>query len=195
MNTIVTEQTEMGAMPIDIYAKLASDRILFINGHIDDQMATDTTATLLLKDFEEESQKISLFINSDGGDIRSVFMIYDMMQLVRSPIETYCVGMAQDEAVLLLAAGTPGLRFATGNAIISPSMLAHIGGFYSTVGDAKTEMKRFQADNKDFMELLAKHSKNSLTKVMTEFEHKVFYTPKKAQTFGLIDHVIMGKRS
>jgi len=195
LNTITAEQTEMGVVPIDIFAKLANDRILFINGRIDDQMATDTIATLLLRDFEDTTQKISLFINSDGGDIRNTFMIYDMMQLVRSQIETYCVGMAQNEAVLLLAAGTPGLRHATANAVISPSQLTHEGGFYSTVGNAKTEMKRFQADNKDFMELLAKHSKNSITKVMAEFEHKVFYTPKKAQSFGLIDRVILGKRS
>ena len=86
MNTIVTETTEHGEMLVDIYQKLASDRILFICNTIDDKLATDIVATLLLKDAEDSENKITLFINSAGGEIRNVLMIYDMMQLVQAPI-------------------------------------------------------------------------------------------------------------
>lgn len=195
MNTITTENTDMGMIPIDIYTKLSNDRILFIHDRIDDHIAADIVATLLLKDTEDTEQKISLFINSEGGDIRSVFMIYDMMMLMQSPLETICVGSAMHEAALLLAAGTPGLRFATGNAVIVMSQLMQDHNYYSDLMDAKAMLKRFQADNSAFVEALAKHTQKTSTELMSSLERQKFLTAKQASSFGIIDHLILGKRN
>src|SRR5579864_7292899 len=97
------EQTEHGEVPMDVYQKLAKDRILFITDYIDDDVATDLIATLLLKDHENNDEKIRLLINSPGGDIRNAFMIYDVMTMIQAPIEVVCMGAAMDEAAILLA--------------------------------------------------------------------------------------------
>lgn len=123
MNTLITEETEHGELPISIYTKLANNRVLFLYDVVGDNLAVDITASLLLMDSDDVTKKITLFINSEGGDIRNIFMIYDMMQLLQSPIETVCVGSAINEVVLLLASGTPGMRHATQNACIVASQL------------------------------------------------------------------------
>jgi ATP-dependent Clp protease, protease subunit len=195
MNTITTEQTENGLMPIDLFAKLANNRILFLHDRIDDHVAADVAATLLLQDCEDPKQKISLFLNSQGGDVRSVFAIYDMIKLMQSPVEVICVGSVMHEAVLLLAAGTKGLRFATANAEIAPCQLAHESYHYSDLTDAKAELKRFQTDNQAFIEALAKCVEKEAKTVMADFERQKFMTPKQAKDYGLIDHILYGKKA
>lgn len=195
MNTIIIEETEHGEFPIDIYSKLSKDRILFLYDYIDDKLATDIVATLLLKDSEfneggtDEDNKISLFINAEGGDIRCVFMIYDVMQMLQSPIETICVGSAMEEVVILLAAGTPGRRFATQNALIGPSQLVADRTYYASLTDAKGVMERFSRDNKDFMTVLAKKTGKTYKQVMEDFERKKFFNAKQAASYGIIDGV------
>jgi ATP-dependent Clp protease protease subunit len=190
LNTIVAETTEQGEMLVDVYQRLASDRILFICNRIDDKLATDIVATLLLKDCEDCENKITLFINSDGGDIRNALMIYDMMQLVESPIETVCIGSAMDEAAIILAAGTPGLRFATKNAVIAVGQLVHDWMAFSDLTDAKTALDQATSDNKKMMEIIAKSSGRTLKKAMMDFERRVFMNASKAVKSKLIDKVI-----
>lgn len=190
MNTIILEETEDGDMPIDIYQKLANDRILFLFNTIDDKLASDITATLLLKDYENNKEKIILFINSDGGDIRNVFMIYDMMQIIEAPIETVCIGSAQNEAAILLAAGAPGMRLATKHAVIGVSQLVHEWMSYSDLTDAKQILDLSTKDNKRMMEILAKACKKTTKEVMADFERKVFLSSAQAAKYGLIDKVI-----
>lgn len=196
MNTIIIEETEQGEYPIDIYTKLSRDRILFLYDYIDDKLATDIVATLLLKDSEfndgvtDEDNKISIFINAEGGDIRNVFMIYDVIKMLQSPIETICVGSAMDEVALLLAAGTPGNRFATQNSVICPSQLMADKSFYANLTDAKSIMERFSRDNKDYMSALAKCTNKSVKQVMEDFERKKFMTAKQAVAYGIIDGVV-----
>lgn len=192
MNTIITETTEHGEMPVDVFTKLANDRILFINDQVDDAIAADISATILLKD-SEETEKITLFLNTEGGDIRSIFMIYDMMKMVESPIETVCLGSALGEAALLLAAGELGMRYATKNSIISIGQLLHDHQILSDLSDAKSLLERKKQDNKEFMEALAKATKKSLNQVMKDYERKKFLTPKQALQYGLIDGIIGGK--
>lgn len=196
MNTIIIEKTEHDEYPIDIYTKLSRDRILFLYDFVDDRLATDIVATLLLKDSEfnesgsDEDNKISIFINAEGGDIRNVFMIYDVIKMLQSPIETICVGSAMDEVALLLAAGTPGKRFATQNSVICPSQLMADKSFYSNLTDAKGVMERFSRDNKDFMTAISKCTNKSLKQVMDDFERKKFMTAKQALAYGIIDGVV-----
>ncbi len=199
MNTIIIEETEHGEYPVDIYTKLSRDRIIFLYDFIDDHLATDVVATLLLKDSEfneggtEEDNKISIFINAEGGDIRNVFMIYDVIKMLQSPIETVCVGSAMDEVALILAAGTPGRRFATQNAAIVPSQLFADRSFRANLSDAKGIMDRFARDNKDYMTALAKCTNKPVKQVMADFERKKYMTAKQAVSYGLIDGVVGAK--
>ena len=190
MNTIVLESTEHGDMPVDVYQKLSNDRILFICDQISDGLATDIVATLLLKDAEDSDKKITLFINSQGGDIRNVMMICDMMNLIESPIETVCIGAATDEACLILASGTPGMRFATKNSVIAASQLVHDWMAQANLTDAKRYLELAMADNKRMMELLAKATGKTVKQVMSDFERRVFMNATQAVKYGLIDKVV-----
>jgi ATP-dependent Clp protease, protease subunit len=194
LNTIVTEMTDHGEIPIDIYQKLSNDRILFICDEIDDKLATDIVATLLLKDSESPEEKITLFINSGGGDIRNVLMIYDMMCLVEAPIETVCIGAAMDEVALILAAGTPGMRFATKNSVISINQLTHDWVNYSDLTDAKKVLDQFLSDNKKMMEILAKSCDKTYKQVMEDFNRRAFMNCNQAVRYGLIDKVVSIKK-
>ena len=190
LNTLVLESTENGDIPLDVYQKLANDRILFICNHISDELATDIVATLLLKDAEDSDSKITLFINSDGGDIRNALMIYDTMTMIQSPIETVCIGSAMDEAAIILAGGTPGYRFATKNSVIAASQLVHDWYTHSNLTDAKKILDQSMTDNKRMMEILSKASGKTIKQVSEDFERRVFMNANQAVKYGLVDKVI-----
>ena len=190
MNTLVLETTEHGDFLVDVYQKLSNDRILFICNSIDDQLAADIVATLLLKDSEDSEKKITLFINSMGGDIRNALMIYDMMQMIDSPIETVCIGAAMDEAAIILAAGTPGMRFATKNSRIAVSQLVHDWVTHANLTDAKKILDMFVQDNKRMMDIIAKCSGKTTKQVMEDFDRRVFMNANQAVKYGLIDKVV-----
>lgn len=191
LNTIITETTEHGEMPMDVYQKLSNDRILFICDDIDDDIATDITATLLLKDSEDSEKKITLFINSSGGDIRNALMICDMMRMIESPIETVCIGAAMDEAAIILASGTPGMRFATKNAVIAANQLCQNWHARADLTDAKKYLDLIVGDNKRMMDILAQATGKSLKQVMDDFNRRVFMTAPQAAKYGIIDKVVV----
>jgi ATP-dependent Clp protease protease subunit len=190
LNTILTETTEHGDMPIDVYQKLANDRILFICDDINDNLATDIVATLLLKDSEDSEKKITLFINSSGGDIRNTLMIVDMMNMIEAPIETVCIGSAMDEAALILVSGSPGMRFATQNSRISVGQLVNDWMARVNLTDAKKYLDLALSDNKRMMEIFAKTTGKPLKKVMADFDRRVFMNSSQAVKYNLIDKVI-----
>lgn len=190
MNTTLIEHSEHGDYPLDIFTKLASERIIFLNDYIDHNVAVDFVATLLLKDMEDSEEKISIFINSEHGDIRSVLTIYDTMQMISSPLETIGSGVVMNEVVLLLAAGDKGSRFATTNTIISPSQLIHEQSYMTDLTDARSVMDRAITDNKNFMKAFAKATGKTLSKVMKDFERKKFFSAEQAQKYGIIDAII-----
>ncbi len=190
MNTFVLESTEIGDIPMDVYQKLANDRILFLCNQITDNVATDIIATLFLKDAEDPEKKITLFINSDGGDIRNALMIYDVMSMLQAPVETVCIGSAMDEAAIILAGGTAGMRLATKNSVIAASQLVHDWYSHSNLTDAKKILDQSLSDNKRMMEILSKSCKKPLKQVMDDFQRRVFMNAKQAAKYGLIDKVI-----
>ena len=190
MNTLVLEQTEHGDVPMDVYQKLANDRILFIGEDLHDDLATDIVATLLLKDTEDQDKKITLFINSSGGDIRNAFMIYDIMTMIKAPIETVCIGAAFDEAVILLSGGTPGMRFATKHAIIAPSQLQPGLNMRVDLPGATALLKQHKADNDRLMDLMSKTTKKSIIQIRKDFDRRVFFNATQAVKYGFIDKVI-----
>lgn len=191
MNTLVTESTEHGDIPVDIYQKLSNDRILFICNHIDDKLATDIAANLILKDSEDSDKKITLFINSDGGDIRNALMIYDVMSMIQSPIETVCIGSAMDEAAIILAAGTPGMRFTTKHSFIAVSQLVNNWSQYSDLTEAKQSLTQSMNDNKRMMDIFSKAMKKPLKEVMAAFQRRVFMSAPQAVKLGIVDKIIV----
>lgn len=190
MNTLVLEQTEHGDMPVDVYQKLSSDRILFLTDNLSDDLASDTVATLLLKDHEDSTSKITLFINSHGGDIRNAFMIYDVMSMIEAPIETVCIGAAMDEALILLAGGTPGMRFATPHAVISATQLIHNFHMRTDLPGAHALFEQEKIDNQRLMEILSKTSGKPITQVKKDFDRRVFFNAKNAIKYGFIDKIV-----
>lgn len=189
LNTYVTESTPQGDIPVDVYQKLSSNRVIFINSFIDDKLASDVVATLLYLDLEKQ-EKITIFLNTLGGDIRNILMIYDTMSLLRSPIETFCLGEVEVEAVVLLCAGTPGNRFATKNSGISIGHLINDGVMFGNLTDAKNTLDLYSRDNKSMMKIISKHSKIPLKKLLADFGRKKFLTSAEALKYGLIDKVI-----
>jgi len=190
LNTLVLEQTEHGEFPVDVYQKLSSDRILFLTEFLSDDLASDIVATLLLKDHEDSDSKITLFINSHGGDIRNAFMIYDVMSMVHAPIETICIGTAMDEAVVLLAGGTKGMRFATPHSIIAATQLVHGWGMHGDLPGAQAIFEQEKQDNQRLMEILSKSTGKSLTQVKKDFDRRVFFNAKNALKYGFIDKIV-----
>ena len=190
MNTIVTEPVDDDEISVDLYQKLSNNRILFITDYIDDKVATDIVATLLLKDSEDRKSKITLFINSEGGDIRNVLMIYDMMKLVKSPIETVCIGSAMDESTIILASGTPGMRFATKNSLISINQLTHENTALSDLTDAKKSLDQYMIDNKKMIEIIARKTGKKIKQITEKLNRRLFMTAQQAIRFGLIDKVV-----
>ena len=190
MNTIIYEETDQGEIPVDVYQKLSNNRILFVTGLITDDLASDITATLLLKDQEDPAEQISLFINSPGGDIRNVFMIYDMIQMIEAPVETVCIGEALGEAVILLAAGALGSRLATKNSIIAIGQLEQHFHAHTDMVNAKKYLDLFIEDNNRMMKIFAEASGKPLKQVMEDFDRMVFMTAPKTLKYGLIDKVV-----
>lgn len=194
MNTLVLEDTEHGEIAIDVYQKLANDRILFIHEYIDDRVASDICAALLLKNAENKEEKISIFLNSENGDIRSVFMIYDIMNVIDSPIETICIGSAWDESLLILAAGTPGMRFATENSVICGSQLTYNRMHMADLTDARIIKDVIKSDNKKLMDAFASITKKKWVDINKDFSQKKFMTPSQAKKYGLIDGIIKNQK-
>lgn len=193
MNTIITEQTDRGEVSFDVFGKLVESRILFLSDIISDEIATDIVASLLYLDHENDREKISLYINSEGGDIRNVFMIYDVMQMISSPVETFCIGSALKEATLILSAGTKGMRFATKSSVISINQLEHEGSMYLDLIKAETFLEKSKGDNKRFIEAMSHCTGKTIKSLLKETERELFLTVEGAKDYGIIDHIIERK--
>ena len=198
MNTVITESESCGECgqnaSYDVFSKLINDRILFLYDHIDDRVATDIVAALLYMDHLDDKSKISIYINSEGGDIRSVFMIFDVMRLIKSPIQTICLGSATFAPVLLLAAGTKGMRYATKSSIVCLSQLFSDGVSYVDMTNAKITFEQIKKDNHQLISAMSKLIKKPVAKLMKDCERKLFLNPVQAKKYGVIDHVIEWKK-
>lgn len=193
LNTSILEKTENGYISYDIFQKLAGDRLLFISEPIDDRIATDIVACLYHLDSEDDSKKISLYINSEDGDIRSVLMIYDVIKMMKSPIETVCVGSAFGEAAVLLSAGTKGMRLATRSALICMNQILFHEFVHSDMHDAKTLLSQVSSDNDRVMKILSKTTGKTLSKVKKDCTKKMYMDAAQAKAYGIIDKVIGAK--
>jgi ATP-dependent Clp protease protease subunit len=184
---MVVEQTFRGERSFDIYSRLLRERIVFISGPVDDNVASVVSAQLLFLESENPGKDISLYINSPGGVVTSGFAIYDTMQYIRSPVSTLCMGTAYSLGSFLLMAGTPGKRIALPHA----SIMIHqpSGGFQGQATDIELQAKEMLRTKQRLVELYAKHCGRELAEVEAALERDRFMTPEEAKAWGLIDRV------
>jgi ATP-dependent Clp protease, protease subunit len=184
----VIEQTGRGERSYDIYSRLLKDRIIFIGTAIDSQVANVVVAQLLLLDTQNPEREIQLFINSPGGEVYAGLAIYDVMQFVRAPIRTTCVGIAMSMGSVLLMAGTKGRR----TALPHSRIMIHQGssGFRGNTPDVEVQAREIIALRDIMGDLYVKHTGQPREKNMKDMERDLFMSPVEAQKYGLIDEVV-----
>ena len=189
---MVVEQTARGERAFDIYSRLLKDNIIFIGTPIDDTIANLVVAQLLFLEAEDPDRDISLYINSPGGSITAGMAIYDTMQFIRPDIVTICVGQAASMGALLLAAGTPGKRFALPNSRIlihQPSM----SGLAGQATDIDIHAREILRLRESMNQILAHHTKQAIDKIQRDVERDYIMTADQAKQYGVVDQVISKK--
>ena len=184
----VVEQTGRGERTYDIYSRLLLDRIVFISGEVNDEMANAICAQLLFLQSQDPDKPISCYINSPGGSVTAGLAIYDTMQYVKCPVHTYCIGQAASMGAVLLTAGAKGKRFALPNARI----MIHQpwGGAEGKASDIEITAREIIRLKAKLNEILAKHSGNALDKVVADTDRDHFMSADEAKEWGLIDQVL-----
>src|SRR5450432_1704800 len=185
---MVVEQTNRGERSYDIYSRLLKERIIFITGPVEDQMATLVVAQLLFLEAETPKKEISMYINSPGGVVTSGLAIYDTMQFVRPAISTLCIGQAASMGSLLLTSGHKDLRFALPNARImlhQPS-----GGFQGQATDIMLHAQEILNLKRRLNEIYVKHTGQTFKAIEDALERDKFLTAEMARDFGIVDKVI-----
>jgi len=185
---MVVEQTTRGERAYDIYSRLLKERIIFITGPIEDEMATLVVAQLLFLEADNPKKEISMYINSPGGMVTSGLAIYDTMQFIRPPVSTLCVGQAASMGSLLLAAGKKDLRFALPNARIMVHQPS--GDFKGQATDIMLHAREILNLKKRLNEIYVRHTGQSLKKIEDALERDTFLTSEMAKEFGIVDKVI-----
>ena len=178
---MVVEQTNRGERAYDIYSRLLKERIIFITGPIEDNVATLVVAQLLFLEAENPKKEVSMYINSPGGVVTSGMAIYDTMQFVRPPVSTLCVGQAASMGSLLLAAGAKDMRFALPNARIMVHQPS--GGFQGQATDIMVHAQEILNLKKRLNEIYVKHTGQSLKKIEDALERDYFLTAEAAKEF------------
>lgn len=184
---MVVEQSSRGDRAFDIYSRLLRERIVFLNGPLDDTVSALVSAQLLFLESESPSREIALYINSPGGSVTSAFAIYDTMQFIGNPVSTVCMGTACSAGSFLLMAGTPGRRIALPNA----SIMVHqpSGGFQGVVSDIERHAANITRTKRRLNALYAKHCGRTLEEVERALDRDTFLDAEEAKAFGLVDHV------
>jgi ATP-dependent Clp protease protease subunit len=184
---MVIEQSGRGERAFDIFSRLLRERIVFINGEINDDVSALVCAQLLSLESDNPDQEISLYINSPGGVVTSGFAIYDTMQYITCPVSTVCMGFAASMASFLLMAGTPGRRISLPNATI----LLHqpLGGFQGQASDIQRHAERIGRTKRHMAELYAHHCGRSYEEVERTLDRDHFMTAREALAWGIVDHV------
>ena len=184
----VVEQTNRGERSYDIYSRLLKDRIIFLGGEIDDDVANTVVAQLLFLEMEDPDADICLYINSPGGSVTAGMAIYDTMQFIAPPVATMCMGQAASMGAFLLAAGAKGKRMALPNAEImihQPS-----AGTQGQITDMAIHLKRLETIKKRMNHILAENTGKPLDVVTADCERDNFMSAAEAAEYGLIDKVI-----
>ena len=191
LNTLVpmvVEQTNRGERAYDIYSRLLKERIVFLVGTVNDNVASLITAQLLYLESENPKKEISFYINSHGGLVTAGLGIYDTMQYIRPPISTLCIGQASSMGSFLLAAGEKGKRFSLPNSRIMVHQPS--AGYQGQATDIEIHAKEILALKHRLNKIYSKHTKKDENVIKKALERDNFMTPTEAKSFGLIDEVV-----
>lgn len=185
---MVVEQSGRGERSFDIYSRLLRERIIFLNGEVNDAVSALVCAQLLFLEAENPGKPIHLYINSPGGVITSGLAMYDTMQFIKSPVHTLCMGTARSMGSFLLMAGEPGKRAALANA----SLHVHqpLGGFQGQASDVLIHAEEMQRTKQRIIRLYAEHCGRSYDDVERSLDRDRYMSAEEAVQWGLIDHVM-----
>ena len=185
---MVVEQSSRGERAYDIYSRLLKERIVFVVGPINDQVASLVTAQLLFLESENPKKEISLYINSPGGLVTSGLGIYDTMQYIKPEVSTLCIGQAASMGSFLLSAGTKGKRYSLPNSRIMVHQPS--AGYQGQATDIEIHANEVMSLKKRLNEIYSKHTGKSVEDIKKALERDNFMTPETAKDFGLIDQVV-----
>jgi ATP-dependent Clp protease protease subunit len=185
---MVVEQTNRGERAFDIYSRLLKERIIFVIGPVNDNMASLVCAQLLFLESENPDKDVSLYVNSPGGHVHSGLAMYDTMQYVRPKISTVCIGMAASMGSLILAAGAAGKRFALPNSNIMVHQPS--GGFSGQASDIEIHAKEVLKSRARLNEIYARHTGQDLKAIEEAMDRDRFMDSEQAKAFGIIDEVV-----
>jgi ATP-dependent Clp protease protease subunit len=185
---VVVEQDGRIERSFDIYSRLLRERIVFLGQPVADDVANVITAQLLFLEAEDPDQDISLYVNSPGGDAYAGMAIYDAMQYVKPDVKTICTGMGMSAAAMILCGGAPGKRYVLPNA----KVMIHqgSGGFRGAPADIKIAAEEILALTRQMAEIIARHSGQTVERVMKDIDRDRFMGPEEAVAYGLVDQVM-----
>ena len=188
---MVVEQSPRGERSFDIFSRLLRERIIFLNGVVDDNSAALICAQMLFLEAEDPKKEIAFYINSPGGVVTSGFAIYDTMQFIKCPVATLCMGTARSMGSFLLMAGEPGRRVALPNA----SILVHqpLGGFQGQASDIERHAADIIKVKRHMTSLYAKHCGRTVEEVERTLDRDFFMTADEAKAWGIVDEVRGGR--
>ncbi|AVA21085.1 MULTISPECIES: ATP-dependent Clp endopeptidase proteolytic subunit ClpP [Rhizobium] len=188
---MVVEQTNRGERSYDIYSRLLKERIIFLTGPVEDQMATLVCAQLLFLEAENPKKEIALYINSPGGVVTAGMAIYDTMQFIKPAVSTLCIGQAASMGSLLLAAGDKDMRFATPNSRIMVHQPS--GGFQGQASDIERHARDIIKMKRRLNEVYVKHCGRTYEEVEQTLDRDHFMSSDEAKEWGLIDKVLTSR--
>ena len=185
---MVVEQSSRGERAYDIYSRLLKERIVFLVGSVNDNVATLITAQFLFLESENPKKEIYFYINSPGGLVNAGLGVYDTMQYIKSPVSTLCIGQASSMGSFLLAAGENGKRFSLPNSRIMVHQPS--AGFQGQATDIEIHANEIMLLKKRLNEIYSKHTGRTVEEIKNALERDKFMTPQEAKEFGLIDKVV-----
>ena len=185
---MVVEQSSRGERAYDIYSRLLKERIVFLVGPVNDNVATLITAQLLYLESENPKKEIFFYINSPGGLVNAGFGVYDTMQYIKPPVSTLCIGQASSMGSFLLTAGEKGKRFSLPNSRIMVHQPS--AGFQGQATDIEIHANEIMLLKKRLNEIYSKHTGRTVEEIKNALERDKFMTPQEAKEFGLIDKVV-----
>jgi ATP-dependent Clp protease, protease subunit len=189
---MVVEQTQRGERAYDIFSMLLKERIIFVTGPINDQVASVIVAQLLFLEAENPDKDIWMYINSPGGVVTSGLSIYDTMQYIKPKIATLCVGQAASAGALLLTAGTAGMRYSLPHSRVMVHQPS--GGYRGQASDVEIHANEILTLRQKTNDILAKHTNQDVSIIAKKVERDAFMSPEEAVKFGLIDKVVTSRK-
>lgn len=190
---IVSDNSSGGERSYDIYSRLLKERIIFLVGGIEDNMANLIVAQMLFLESDNAEKDISLYINSPGGSVSSALAIYDTMQFIKPDVSTLCIGQAASAGALLLSSGAPGKRFSLPNSTIMIHQV--LSGYRGQGSDVQIHARETKRIGDTVNKILSKHTGRNITEIDRDTNRDNFMTPRESLEYGIIDSILTKRDS